>query len=495
MNSGEEVVFKTSGFEFKYAEDSAFRLVAGDFEVRRHQIISIIGPSGEGKSTLLRIIEGSLLPDSPPTKLIRQRTSMIYQDLRLVMERTALENTLMGALADSNWYQLKFTEAQVEEARGLLKELGLSQQTDQPVSTLSGGQRQRVAIARALMSRPHLLLADEPFSHLDEKTTSDTLELFKGLMAKFKFALVFTTHSLELAKNSSTQTWSVSNGQLSLTSAPRESERSTPTFDELAHASKTKQNVYFLLIGIVIALSFVQIPTDGLNSENAWQELKNFAYKLFVHEPSDFSQVEWNYLFKRLIVTIQMAVLGTSLGFLISWPLSFLAAEGISAAWISRPLRMALMALRSVPALIWALFFVAGLGLGPVAGIAALSLYSVGYFTKLLYEGIEDLERKPFEALRMLGASRLQATRYAILPSSRPLLISSFVFMLEYNVRSASLLGLVGAGGIGQDLVYSIEWRNFPAVFVILLLLTVTVIVFDQISALVRSHFRRAKGI
>jgi phosphonate transport system permease protein len=153
------------------------------------------------------------------------------------------------------------------------------------------------------------------------------------------------------------------------------------------------------------------------------------------------------------------------------------------------------MCLRSIPALIWALFFVAGLGLGVVSGIAALTVYSVGYFTKLLYEGIEDLERKPFWALQHLGASRWQAMWHALLPASKPLLISSFVFMLEYNVRSASLLGLVGAGGLGQDLMYAIEWRDYATVFSILVLLILVVLFFDQLSRWTRERIKILRGL
>jgi phosphonate transport system permease protein len=195
------------------------------------------------------------------------------------------------------------------------------------------------------------------------------------------------------------------------------------------------------------------------------------------------------------VQTLQMALLGTVFGFLIACPLGFLSADGVTSKWFSRPLRFCLMILRSVPALIWALFFVSSLGLGVVSGVAALSVYSIGYFAKLLYEGVEDLERKPFMALQQLGATRWQAARHALLPSSKPLLISSFIFLLEYNVRSASLLGLVGAGGLGQDLMYYIEWREYSSVFAILLLFVSVVLIFDQVSRLTREQIKKRRGL
>lgn len=484
-------LFKAESLSFQYSEKSPFQLKTGAFSILKNQTIAIIGPSGGGKSTLLRLIEGSL-PKPDQQVLKNSKSSLIYQDLRLVNEKSALENTLMGALGRSQAYQFTFTKQFVVEALELLGELGLASYVDQPVSMLSGGQRQRVAIARALMSQPEILLADEPFSHLDHATAMETYHLLKKLQSKREFAIVITIHSNELEDFSFDQIWKVQAGEL-LTDDFDQKE-SIQEFD----AFQKNHWVEILILSILFIgflLSALNLPTTGFNSDNAFSELKTFFSQLLFHTQAELAQVEWAYLLKRLGLTIQMAFVGTAIGFFISLPFSFFAAEGVAPSWVHIPLRSFFMVIRSIPSLVWALFFVAVLGLGPMSGVAALSVYSVGYFTKFLYEGIEDLEIKPFQALRQLGASRFQATIFALLPSSRPLIVSSLIFMLEYNVRAASLLGLVGAGGIGQDLLYSIEWRDFATVFSILLLLICVVFVFDQISAYVRRYYKRLRGI
>src|SRR5690606_6191463 len=109
---------------------------------------------------------------------------------------------------------------------------------------------------------------------------------------------------------------------------------------------------------------------------------------------------------------------------------------------------------RTVPSIFWALVFVAMVGLGPTSGVLALAAYSTGYLTKMYYEALEDADAKAAMALRALGASRLQAFTQASLVASRPSLLAATFFVFEYNVRGASILGVVGAGGIGQHLMY-----------------------------------------
>jgi phosphonate transport system permease protein len=113
----------------------------------------------------------------------------------------------------------------------------------------------------------------------------------------------------------------------------------------------------------------------------------------------------------------------------------------------------------------------------------------------LIYEGIEDLEQKNFRTLKHMGASSFQAFWFALRPLARPLLISYFIFMLEYNFRSASLLGVVGAGGIGQELMYALEWRRFEYAGIIILLMICCVLFFDFLSYSVRKKMRKNREI
>lgn len=494
-------LFKTTGLQFKYSISSPFQLSTGAFDILEYQSIAIVGPSGGGKSTLLRLIDGSLKNSSPVLNK-PESTAMIFQDLRLVLEKSALENTLMGAFSRISPHQVKFTPELKQEACELLKELGLDELSDVPVSHLSGGQKQRVAIARALMSAPQILLADEPFSHLDHPTALETMKLLKKLQNKIGFALVVTIHDKALADYHFDYIWSVEQGKL----YTQNNINNLELENLLGSSTNSDQNIkvkdwqkldtlVFVSILFLMFISFITLPTQGFNSENAFSELIIFFKKVFLPSSESLAQVKWSYLIERLLLTLQMAFTGTAVGFFISLPLGFLSADGLAPNYIRKPLRSLLMVIRSIPSLIWALFFVAAFGLGTVSGVLALSVYSIGYFTKFLYEGIEDLERKPYLAVRRLGASRLQAALHVLLPTSKPLIISSLIFMLEYNVRSASLLGLVGAGGIGQDMMYALEWRDFATVFAILILMITVVVIFDWVSLRVRKNYKKLRGI
>jgi phosphonate transport system permease protein len=486
------LVFECKNLKFSYSKKNNFQLESEYFSIHKNQSILISGPSGSGKTTLLRIIEGSIkINKNSLTK--NAKAALIYQDFRLVIENSVLTNCLMGALGRKDVE----TNQKKQEAIKLLKKLKLDMLMDRPVSTLSGGQKQRVAIARALMSHPQILLADEPFSHLDNETATETYNLIKELQKEYEFAFVFTLHQTNIENLSYDQFWKVEDGKIYFSegSSSPIKKNQTKNQDSIVNINSLVRYVAFLVISIFSVFCWLSLSKTGFNSENAWSELGLFLNKVLIHDFEDLKNVEWSYLLNRLWQTFQIAFLGTVIGFIVSCPLGFLVADGLFLSWISKPIRFFLMIIRSLPSLVWALFFVAGLGLGAVSGVVALSVYSIGYFTKLIYEGVEDLERKPFQALRQLGASRWQATIYALWPSSQPLLTSNFVFLLEYNIRSASLMGLVGAGGIGQDLMYAIEWRKYETVFAILVLLIIVVLIFDQLSHFVRLQIKKKRGI
>ncbi len=176
-------------------------------------------------------------------------------------------------------------------------------------------------------------------------------------------------------------------------------------------------------------------------------------------------------------------------------PFALLAANDIAPIWVNKPVRIGLMCLRSIPALIWALIFVAAFGVGAMAGVFSLALYTAGYLGKLIYEGVEDLEQRAFKSLRHLGASRFQSMRMSLIPPAKPMLLSHFIFMFEYNIRAASLLGIVGAGGIGQELMYALEWRRFDHAGIILLMLLGIIFVADQISEKLRQQLKRRRRL
>jgi phosphonate transport system permease protein len=155
---------------------------------------------------------------------------------------------------------------------------------------------------------------------------------------------------------------------------------------------------------------------------------------------------------------------------------------------IGWPVRAALNLWRSVPSIVWALLFVAAVGLGAMAGVLGLVAYSVGYLTKFFYEAFEGAETAAAGALAELGASGPKRFVHAVWPVALPALAGAILFMLEYNVRAASVLGIVGAGGIGHDLKLAVDWSNWHVVGAILALLALAVLAVDAFSAWARAR-------
>lgn len=194
-------------------------------------------------------------------------------------------------------------------------------------------------------------------------------------------------------------------------------------------------------------------------------------------------------LLESLWETVQMAWAGTLIGAALALPLALISAANLTPTWIARPTRAALAAIRTIPSLLWAVFMVIIVGLGPLAGILALAAYTTGYLGKLFYEAIEAVDQETLDATRATGASRLQVARHAAIPEAGNALLSQSLFAFEYNVRASSILGLVGAGGIGFHLLRSIELFQYRSLATALILLFVLVIFVDASSRLLRRRF------
>ncbi|MCH2348914.1 MAG: phosphonate ABC transporter, permease protein PhnE [Candidatus Poseidoniales archaeon] len=191
-----------------------------------------------------------------------------------------------------------------------------------------------------------------------------------------------------------------------------------------------------------------------------------------------------------LVQTLEIAFLATLFGMVLSLPLATMAAHNLSPAWLSSAMRSLLAAFRVLPSLIWALLFVIIVGIGPLAGVLAMTLYTIGYLGKLQYEALEGVGRQPLEAARAMGLSRAQVARYFAIPEASNSLLSQLLFMFEYNVRHGSVVGLVGAGGIGWYMQYYLApFRLYDRVLALLLVLYVTVVIIDAVSLRLRRRF------
>jgi phosphonate transport system permease protein len=200
----------------------------------------------------------------------------------------------------------------------------------------------------------------------------------------------------------------------------------------------------------------------------------------------------WDYanrLWKPLWDTINMATLGTIIAVVIATPLAFLAARNTTpSALVLRPIALfIIVASRSINALIWGLLLVAVLGPGVLAGIIAIALRSIGFIGKLLYEAIEEIDETQVEAIAATGAAPAQVMSYGIVPQVLPAFATICVFRWDINIRESTVLGLVGAGGLGLALESSLNTLAWPQVSLILLLILSTVVISEWVTAKVRT--------
>jgi len=190
-----------------------------------------------------------------------------------------------------------------------------------------------------------------------------------------------------------------------------------------------------------------------------------------------------------LVETLQIAYLATLFGALLSLPLAMVAARNLAPAPLVVAARTVASAIRVLPSLLWAILAVLVFGYGPLAGVVAMTLYTVGYLAKLQYEAFEGLHRDALDAVRAMGASRFQQAWHVALPEAGNALRSQILFMLEYNVRAGTVVGIVGAGGIGQILMQYLTFGHYDKLLTILVVMFVTVAVMDALSLLVRQRF------
>ena len=188
--------------------------------------------------------------------------------------------------------------------------------------------------------------------------------------------------------------------------------------------------------------------------------------------------------------TLEIAFLATILGMVLSLPLAAASATNLAPPLMAQSIRQLLAALRVLPSLIWALIFVILVGIGPLAGVLAMTMYSVGYLGKLQYEALEGVSREPLEVARTMGLPRWQVARFFAIPEAANSLLSQMLFMFEYNVRHGAVVGLVGAGGIGWYMQYYLEpFKLYDRVLALIIVMYVVVIAIDQVSLRIRRRF------
>ena len=237
-------------------------------------------------------------------------------------------------------------------------------------------------------------------------------------------------------------------------------------------------------IALVLILSFGpvdmrRLPLLFTNSQNMQ------LYGRDLLRP-DFSN--WEQLVGQMWLTIQIALWGTCIAVLLAIPMGLAAARNIAPDWIVWPIRRVMDLLRSIPDLVIGTLFIVAVGLGPLAGVLAIALNTAGVLAKLFSEAVESIDKGPVEGVRATGAGRLNEIVWGVLPQVAPLWTSFALYRLESNSRSATVLGLIGAGGIGQLLFESIQAFQYRQVSAIAIIIVVAVTLIDTLSQILRKR-------
>lgn len=203
--------------------------------------------------------------------------------------------------------------------------------------------------------------------------------------------------------------------------------------------------------------------------------------------PPDFH--DWRIYAREMLVTLHIAVWGTVLAVLAAVPAGLLCASNIAPAWVHQPMRRLMDACRAINEMVFAMLFIVAVGLGPFAGVLALAVHTTGTLAKLFSEAVEAIDPRPVEGIRATGAHKLVEIVHGVIPQVLPLWMSFTLYRFESNVRSASVVGMVGAGGIGVVLYEVIRSFQYAQTGAVLLILVVTVSLIDLASARLRQRF------
>lgn len=234
--------------------------------------------------------------------------------------------------------------------------------------------------------------------------------------------------------------------------------------------------VRLVVAAVAIAVYWWSVEGTEFNIVELMRGLPALGGLLWKMVPPDleFSARLW----RPLLETLQIGILATIIGSLLSIPVGFFAARNMSPAFLYHPVRLLLNAIRGISEVIWALFFVVAVGLGPFAGVLALVTFSIGILGKLLGEAVEAVDPGSMEAMRAAGASRWKVFLYGACPQVLPLYLSYTLYYWDHNTRAATILGFIGAGGIGWELFFAIIRFEFgqAATAIILIVLMITAI-------------------
>ena len=212
-------------------------------------------------------------------------------------------------------------------------------------------------------------------------------------------------------------------------------------------------------------------------------DIWNIVHRL---APPDLSPEAVQRALPKVMESIFIAWIGTMIGATFSFPLAFLAAKNMTPVWVNTGIRQVLNAIRAVPELLVAMLLIPITGLGPWTGAVALGLHSIGTLGKLSSEVVEGIDPGPVEAVAAVGGGRVSRVRFAVIPQVLPTIVAYWLYRFEINIRASAVLGVVGAGGVGAELVAQLKFRDFARAGTVMFLTIGAVLLVDTISARVR---------
>ncbi len=265
----------------------------------------------------------------------------------------------------------------------------------------------------------------------------------------------------------------------------RAASTAAPAAPEQSLAATARRAAGMIGLAVVIAWAWNGTGFELRRVSGSLAPLMEFLGRM---TPPDVSALE--VAMTATSETLQIAVLGTFLAVILSIPPALLAAVNLTPGWIHHPVRWVLALLRGIPLLLLALMFVAALGLGPVPGVLAVAVHSVGMLAKFYADAFESARQGPIEALDSAGANWLQRVRYGVLTQVAPDLARDTLFRFELNLRESLVLGLVGAGGIGFYIQLYIRSFRYTRVATLTLVILVIVVLVEQGSVAIRRQLR-----
>ncbi len=242
--------------------------------------------------------------------------------------------------------------------------------------------------------------------------------------------------------------------------------------------------VWYFSWGVVLLLLAASWKGADMRPLDLIKDSGNMATYAAEFFPPNFSQ--WKMFVSEMLVTLQIALWGTALAVVTAVPMALLASANLVPWWVYQPMRRVMDATRAINEMVFAMLFVVAVGLGPFAGVLALWIHTSGILAKLFSEAVEAIDPQPVEGIRSTGASALHEIIYGVIPQVMPLWISFTLYRFESNVRSASVVGMVGAGGIGVVLWEIIRGFQYAETCAVMLIIVATVSIIDLVSARIR---------